>query len=140
MRRPCGLREGNASREEWIMSRYVHFELPADNPERAVKFYEQVFGWKAQKWDGPMEYWMLSTGEPDEPGIDGAIAPRQEQFTIPINTIGVDSVDEVVRRVEAAGGKIVVPKHVIPGAGWLIYFADTEGNVSGAMQSDPAAA
>jgi len=122
------------------MSRFVHFELPADNPERAVRFYEQVFGWKAQKWDGPIDYWMLSTGSPDEPGIDGAIAPRQEQFTTPINTVDVASVDEVVRRVETAGGTIVVPKRAIPGMGWLIYFADTEGNVSGAMEMDQSAA
>jgi len=121
------------------MSRFVHFELPADNPERAVHFYEKVFGWQAQKWDGPMDYWMLTTGPEDQPGINGAIAPREEQFTVPINTVDVESVDDVARRIESAGGTIVVPKRAVPGVGWLVYFADTEGNVSGAMQMDESA-
>lgn len=86
-----------------------------------------------------MDYWMLTTGPADQPGIDGAIAPRQEQFTVPINNLDVESVDDVVRRVESARGTIVVPKHAVPGVGWVVYFADTEGNVSGAMQMDESA-
>ncbi|HOC31682.1 MAG TPA: VOC family protein, partial [Armatimonadota bacterium] len=53
------------------MPRPIHFELPADDPERAVRFYENVFGWKVQKWDGPQEHWLITTGEAPAPGIDG---------------------------------------------------------------------
>ncbi len=53
------------------MPRVVHFEIPADKPERAVKFYESVFGWKISQWGGPMAYWLVSAGPKDEPGIDG---------------------------------------------------------------------
>jgi predicted enzyme related to lactoylglutathione lyase len=49
------------------MPRIIHFELPADNPERAVEFYSKVFGWKMQKWEGPTEYWLVSTGDAGQP-------------------------------------------------------------------------
>jgi len=55
------------------MPRVIHFEIPADDPARAVKFYEAVFGWKIEKWNGPMDYWLAMTGEQEQPGIDGAI-------------------------------------------------------------------
>ena len=58
------------------MARVVHFELAADDPERAAKFYEGVFGWQIQKWDGPQDYWLATTGPKDTPGIDGAIMRR----------------------------------------------------------------
>jgi len=54
------------------MPRPVHFEIPAENPQRAIDFYTKVFGWKFSKWDGPMDYWIISTGQAPEPGIDGA--------------------------------------------------------------------
>jgi predicted enzyme related to lactoylglutathione lyase len=55
------------------MPRPIHFEIPADRPERAISFYQQVFGWQFQKWDGPMPYWLVKTGA-DGPGIDGGLA------------------------------------------------------------------
>ncbi|MFY9638587.1 MAG: VOC family protein, partial [Methanobacterium sp.] len=51
----------------------IWFEIPADDPGRAAKFYENVFGWKVEKWEGPFDYWLVTTGEAEEPGIDGAI-------------------------------------------------------------------
>ena len=59
------------------MPRVIHFELPADEPERAARFYESVFGWEITKWQGPMDYWLVTTGEEGTPGIDGAISPRE---------------------------------------------------------------
>jgi uncharacterized protein len=44
------------------MNRPVHFEIPAEDPERAIQFYEKVFGWKFDRWNGPIEYWTISTG------------------------------------------------------------------------------
>ncbi|HPT75026.1 MAG TPA: VOC family protein, partial [Methanomassiliicoccaceae archaeon] len=55
------------------MPRVIHFEIPAEDPERAVEFYKKVFGWKIDKWEGPIDYWLVMTGENDEPGINGAI-------------------------------------------------------------------
>lgn len=120
------------------MPRVIHFELGAENPERAVAFYEQVFGWKASKWDGPTDYWMLATGE-DEPGIDGAIMRRQSPADKTINTIDVDSVDEFCARITANGGQIAAPKMSIVGVGYMAYCLDTEGNLFGIMQMDPSA-
>ena len=95
------------------MARVIHFEIPADEPERAVKFYSNVFGWKIDRW-GPMEYWLASTGERDEPGIDGAIMERSDDKGVR-NTIGVASLDEAVKKVKDEGGKIVGHKRAIPG-------------------------
>ncbi|MFW9889661.1 MAG: VOC family protein [Candidatus Thorarchaeota archaeon] len=121
------------------MGRVVHFEIVADDAERISKFYEKVFNWKVQKWDGPIEYWFLMTGDEEEPGIDGAFGMRQSPDDVVVNTIDVDDVDKYVRLVEENGGEIVRPKQVIPGVGYLAYFKDTEGNLWGMMHSDPDA-
>ena len=120
------------------MPRVVHFEIPADDPERAVKFYEEVFGWKIDKWEGSVDYWPISTGEEDEPGIDGAIMRREEQ-RVTVNTIDVPSLDDFTERIVEAGGKVVTPKMAIPGVGYHSYCMDSEGNVFGVLQSDPTA-
>lgn len=113
----------------------VHFELAADDTQRAVAFYSKVFGWKAEKWDGPQEYWLVSTGEEGNPGIGGAIAPRSEMPSV-VNTIDVPSVEVYSQKIVDAGGEILMPKSVIPGVGYLAYCKDTEGNVFGIMHSD----
>ncbi|HSD58222.1 MAG TPA: VOC family protein [Methanotrichaceae archaeon] len=119
------------------MSRVIHFEINADQPERAVKFYSDVFGWKIQKWEGPMDYWLVYTGE--GPGIDGGLMKRMSPSATTINTVGVPSVDEYLAKIEKSGGKAVMPKTVIPGIGWFAYCQDTEGNVFGIMQEDSSA-
>ena len=122
------------------MSRITHFEIPADNPERAIKFYEKVFGWKIEKWDGPIEYWMIMTGPEDEPGIDGGLARREDPDTRVENMIDVKDLDRSIKEVEANGGTIIRPKMAVPTVGWLAYFMDTEGNIFGMMEIDPDAA
>jgi predicted enzyme related to lactoylglutathione lyase len=123
------------------MARVVHFEITADNPERAAKFYEEVFGWGAMKWEGPQEYWLITTGNEKDPGIDGGLARREDSpLAQPVtNTIDVADVDEAVHAVEANGGEILVPKGAVPGVGWLSYFKDTEGNIFGMMEADESA-
>ena len=118
------------------MSRVVHFELTADDPERATRFYQEVFGWQSQKWDGPQDYWLIKTGEEGEPGIDGAIMRRDAPGMTTVNTIDVSSVDEFVTKIEQAGGTVVAPKMPIPGLGYFAYCSDTEGNMFAIMQSD----
>lgn len=121
------------------MPRVIHFEIPADDPARAISFYEKVFGWVIQKWEGPTEYWLITTGPASEPGIDGGLARRTDPTTCTENTIGVASLDEYLQRIEANGGKIIRPKAAVPGVGWLAYCEDTEGNRFGLMQEDPTA-
>ena len=121
------------------MARVIHFEIAADDPERAADFYRKVFGWKVEKWEGPMEYWVITTGPKDEPGIDGGLGRRTTPGSGTENTIGVDSVDEVVQKVVGQGGKVTSAKHAVPGVGWLAYCVDTEGNQFGLMQDDPSA-
>lgn len=122
------------------MSRVVHFEIPADDPARAVRFYEKVFGWKFQKWEGPMEYWLVQTGPESKPGIDGGLMRRQQPGASIVNVVDVASVDKTVAKVESAGGTIIVPKMAVPGIGWAAYFQDPENNVFGLMEADESAA
>jgi uncharacterized protein len=122
------------------MPRVVHFELAADDPERATMFYTNVFGWKLNKWDGPEDYWLATTGAADQPGIDGAIMRRNENMPPLVNTIDVASVDDTVAKIEASGGRVAAPKMPIPGVGYLAYCLDTEGNMFGIMQRDTSAA
>lgn len=119
------------------MGRVVHFELSVDDPERAVAFYTEVFGWTVEKWEGPQDYWLVSTGE--GPGIDGAIMPREEGWQPTVNTIDVEDVDAATERVTAAGGSVVMPKHAIPGVGYFAYCQDAAGITFGMMQSDTSA-
>lgn len=121
------------------MPRPMHFEIPADDPARAAKFYGSVFGWQFQKWEGPMEYWMVTTGAQPEPGIDGGLMRRERPGGGTVNTIGVESIDGAVNAIGKNGGTIVAPKMAVPGVGWLAYAQDPEGNTFGVMQADPQA-
>lgn len=117
------------------MPRVVHFEISADDTDRAAKFYQTVFGWTSNKLGGPRDYHLVNTGPETEPGINGGIFRRDGPVNF-VNTIEVDSVDEFSRRIVEAGGEEVVPKMHIPGAGYLIYCKDTEGNVFGIIEDD----
>ena len=121
------------------MPRVVHFDISADNPNRAVKFYSSVFGWKIEKWAGPMEYWMVTTGPADQPGIDGGIGKRSDPSEGIVNTIDVPSLEEFTAKVAKKGGKVLMPRMAIPGVGYHALCQDTEGNVFGMMQFDPSA-
>ena len=121
------------------MSRVIHFEIPAAEPDRAAAFYGKVFGWKFDKWPGPMEYWMVTTGKEGEVGINGGMMRKPGGIASTTNTIGVDSVDDAIAAVLKAGGKNILPKTPIPTVGYFAYCEDTEGNVFGVMQADPNA-
>jgi predicted enzyme related to lactoylglutathione lyase len=121
------------------MSRVIHFEIPAADPEKLSAFYQKVFGWKFDKWPGPMEYWMVVTGKDGEPGINGGMMRKPGGIAATTNTIGVNSVDAAVAAVVKAGGKNVMPKTPIPTVGYFAYCEDTEGNMFGVMEADPNA-
>lgn len=116
------------------MSRVVHFEFPVDNPERACAFYQSVFGWSFHKWDGPEEYWLVSTGPDTQPGINGGFLIRRAPDHPVTTTISVEDLDATIASIQSAGGEIVVPKMEIPGVGHIAYFKDTEGVIVGAAQ------
>jgi predicted enzyme related to lactoylglutathione lyase len=122
------------------MPRPIHFEIPADNPDRAIAFYQSAFGWQFMKWEGPQPYWLITTGAKGTPGIDGGMMPRHAPGESTVNTLQVPSLEDAVASVTKHGGKITVPKMPIPGVGWLAYCIDTEGNAFGVLQPDPAAA
>jgi predicted enzyme related to lactoylglutathione lyase len=126
------------------MPRVAHFEIHADNPERAAKFYRDVFGWQIQKWAGPVEYWLIVTGTNEEPGINGGLMKRHgaingDSVIAYVCTITVDSLDTYAAKIPQHGGTIVMPKMAIPGVGWSAYAKDTEGNIFGIHQDDPGA-
>lgn len=118
------------------MGRVVHFDMVADDPERAVDFYSKTFGWKFEKWDGPMEYWLITTGPEDQIGIDGGLSRRSDQSSELVNTVEVDSLDEALKQVEANGGTVAVPRGPIPGVGWYAQIRDPDGNSLGLMEAD----
>ncbi len=118
------------------MPRVIHFEISADDPKRAKKFYEKVFGWKIDKWEGPVDYWLINTGDRSEAGIDGAIKKREKPHESTTNTISIPSIDEFMKKVEENGGKVLMPKQSIPGVGTHTYCQDTEGNIFGIIEEE----
>lgn len=126
------------------MPRVVHFEIHADDPDRAIRFYHSVFGWDFTPFDN-FEYWLIKTGESGQPGIDGGLirrkAPIDSASVIAfVCTVAVDDLDRYLMRVVTSGGQVVVPKSPVPGVGWLAHCKDPEGNVFGMMEPDEAAA
>ncbi len=122
------------------MNKVVHFEIPFDDKERAKKFYAQTFDWTIDEMP-EIGYIGLTTtpadamGVPTEPGaINGGMTERTHETPAPVITIGVDSIEESVKKIEASGGKVITPKGKVPGMGYFIYFQDTEGNVIGLWQ------
>jgi len=120
-----------------------HFEIPADNLDRAQKFYQAVFGWTSSRAPG-FDYLMIRTGAtddqgmPKEPGyIGGGIGKRGGSLMHPTITIVVEEITEAEKTIEKHGGKIVQRKQPIGDGsmGYMGYFKDSEGNVVGLYQS-----
>ncbi|MFO7674960.1 MAG: VOC family protein [bacterium] len=120
------------------MGRVVHFDISAREPGKAVEFYGKVFGWTFQKWDGPMEYWLVMTGDPAKPGIDGGLS-QGEPLAQVVNTLDTEDLDATLGKVEENGGKVIQPRGPIPGVGWYAAFEGPDGNRFGLMQDDPQA-
>jgi predicted enzyme related to lactoylglutathione lyase len=126
------------------MPRVVHFEIHVADPERAVAFYTKVFGWEITKWAGPMDYWLIKTGPDGAMGINGGMLRRHGEIDgqaviAYVCTVGVENCDASLAAALAAGGSLALAKMAVPGIGWLAYAKDTEGNIFGIMQPDPAA-
>lgn len=129
------------------MGRLVHFEIHASQPAALVEFYSKLLGWKFTRWEGPLEYWLITTGPDDRPGINGGLVQRRGAPPVAgqavnsfVCTADVDAVDASVQQAVSMGGTIAVPKMPIPGVGWLAYVHDPDGNLLGLMQADARAA
>jgi uncharacterized protein len=131
------------------MAKVVHFEIQADDVERARAFYESALGWSFEDWTNVTgsPYWGIRTGPETEMGIDDGLLPRPAPTDGPgrgtnafVCTVGVEDFDETARRILDAGGQEALPKYALPGMAWQGYFIDTEGNTFGVHQPDPSAA
>jgi uncharacterized protein len=120
----------------------VYFDLTVKNAKEARQFFEEVFGWKFEKFPMPYEYYRIQAGPTNEPGIDGGIgeikdAPLSGGKPLTQVTIGVPNIDEFIDRVKRNGGSIIEPKLVIPGIGLYATCAEPGGLKFGLIQSDP---
>ncbi len=122
------------------MNKVSHFEIPFDDLARAQKFYSGVFGWEINKF-GDMDYWIVKTCNSDqnmkpvEPGaINGGLLKRDETGKNPVIVVDVPDIEEHLKKIESAGGKIVMPTIPIGDFGLYSRIADTEGNVIGVWQ------
>lgn len=117
------------------------FEIPADDVDRAKKFYNDLFGWKMQKWDSTepsdSDYLLFETSDKDgNPGIGGGMMKRQHPQQMICNFITVSSVDEYSSKIEKLGGKILIPKTAAKGHGYFVVCMDTENNHFGIFEED----
>jgi predicted enzyme related to lactoylglutathione lyase len=122
------------------MDKVVHFEIPADNIERASKFYKENFDWKITPVP-ELKYTILGTVEvdqnnmPKERGaINGGMMDRNFGIKGPVLTINVDNIENSIEKIQKSGGKIIQGKMEVPNIGFIAYFQDTEGNILGLIQ------
>lgn len=126
------------------MGRVIHFEVHAEDPQRAIQFYSKLLDWQFTAWEGPMEYWLIKTGSDDQPGINGGMVRRHgkidgQAVIAYVGIVDVSNLDQTLQSLVQLGGQIALPKQTIPGVGWLAYGKDPEGNIFGMMQNDGSA-
>jgi predicted enzyme related to lactoylglutathione lyase len=115
-------------------NRVVHFEIPANEPEKLTQFYGTVFGWKFNLMEGGgPEYWLCDTGE--GMGINGAVMRRQHPQQPWMNYVNVPSIDKTLEEAEKLGGKIALPKTPVAGMGAYAAFVDPQGNICGLWET-----
>lgn len=126
------------------MRKVVHFEIPAEDLERAKSFYGSIFGWELTTMPMPGgEYTTVTTTPVDQAtqlpsevgGINGGMMQRTPELRSPVITIDVDAIDDALQQVESKGGSTVTPRTEIAGMGAFAYFTDTEGNVLGLWET-----
>ena len=110
------------------MNRVTHFEIYTDDPQAVQPFYEDVFGWKFNKFEGgPIEYWLVTTGDDKEPGINGGMTrPREGQSSGTMNTVAVKSLDQTMKKTRAARRKNLCAEDGHP-KDWLARLRDGSG-------------
>jgi len=122
------------------MPTIVHFDIASDEPQRAKRFYESLFGWKMMGPPGMTDYYLVETEDlKGKPGVGGGLGKRGDPSQRITMYVGVDSVDKYLKQVTALGGRVVMPKTTVPGWGYLANCVDTEGNAFGLWQEDKTA-
>jgi uncharacterized protein len=128
------------------MARVVHFEVHAADPDRAMAFYGDVFGWRFNKIPGGMDYWLIATGDDAQPGVNGGLMRRMgpppaegQAVNAFVCTLQIANLDVSMDAGVKAGGSVALPKMAVAGVGWVGYLKDTEGNIFGLHQPDPNA-
>jgi len=121
------------------MNRFTHFELATGDLAKTAAFYREVFGWQIEKWEGPVDYWLVSSGDANTPGINGGLMEAGGDFSGTINTVEVADIDAVIAKALANGGELALEKHAIPGVGYQAYLKDNTGIIVGLHQADPEA-
>jgi predicted enzyme related to lactoylglutathione lyase len=105
----------------------IWFEIPADDPARAQKFYSKLFGWEINAFPGVTDYWHIDTGGPDA-SPDGGMMTRKQPGQPITNYVNVPSVTRFMAKVVKLGGKICMPKTAVPQMGYFAVCQDTENN------------
>jgi len=119
------------------MATIAHFDVPADDPARAKKFYELLFGWKFKRMPGPMEYYLFETTDPSgKPSVGGGMGKRGAPDQRITNYIGVPSIDEHLVKAKKLGAKVTMEKTSVPGWGYLAILTDTENNTFGLWEEN----
>ncbi len=118
------------------MSTVVHFEIPADDVERAKSFYATLFGWDIKEIPG-MNYWIIMTC--GEKPLGGGMMKRQNPQQTITNYVDVPSVEKYTALVEKLGGKVILPKTAVPEMGFFAICLDTENNVFGIWEENKSA-
>jgi predicted enzyme related to lactoylglutathione lyase len=121
------------------MSSIVHFDVPAENTERAKKFYSVLLGWKFESYP-EMQYNLITTTNLDgTPGVGGGMGKRMDPSQHIVNYFSVKSIDAAIKQVKSLGGSILMDKMAVPKMGYLVNCLDTEGNTFGLWESDTGA-
>ena len=119
------------------MPTIVHFDLPADNVDRAKKFYEKLFEWKFNQVPMPTPFFLIETKDLNgNPGVGGGMGERKLPEQSTMNYIGVPSVEEYISKVKKLGGNIIMQRTAVAGWGYLAICVDTENNNFGLWQED----
>ena len=129
-------------RKDTSMDAVVHFEIPVDNMARAKKFYKEIFGWELYDMPGDMGYTVVHTAPTDEknmlkePGaINGGLTNRTEKNEASVVVINVPSIEDYIKKIAKAGGKVVRPKVKVMDMGYYARVTDSEGNVIGIWEN-----
>ncbi len=121
-------KKANSSKKSQPVASIVWFEVPANDLNRAKKFYQSMFGWKFAKLPAAInDYWHIDTGGPDA-SPDGGMMLRMHPQQPITNYISVPSVNKASVKVEKLGGTVCKPKTAVPGMGYFAICLDTEGN------------
>jgi predicted enzyme related to lactoylglutathione lyase len=116
-----------------------HFEIAADDVNRAQEFYKKVFGWTMQRMNNPVraeeDYWTFETKDIEgKPGLSGGLMKRQSPQQTVTNYITVSSIDEYSSKINQSGGKIIIPKTTLPDMGFISVCLDSENNMFGLFE------